>query len=313
MSSNGQGALSFFRRFANKTDLELGDPLFDQQVIIDSASPELVAEFLTPPRQAAVLTLLDGWREAKITNNSVWVASPGRERNLGKMSSTIHRLIDTAVVLGDPAPVQDALELQGAGYMGEAAARLHEIDDAEPNSFVELLEAETLTAMGRHDEGAAVLNHAAERIPANPDVVAWSEVAAKPNPLPKPALPTLATTVPLDWEAVVTDLFAGVRRGHEIVEHFEARYLDRTVTWSCEVLARRPYRIDTDFGNDPGVKATIRLGTVQTSRIVNRIEAVIQLGPDVNRRLGSQVKSTGTLLRIDRFSRKFYIGNAVVT
>ena len=68
--------------------------------------------------------------------------------------------------------------------MADAMVELHAINDADPNSFIELLEAESLIAMAQHPEAAIVHEHAADLIPGDKEVAAWTDVASRPNPLP---------------------------------------------------------------------------------------------------------------------------------
>jgi hypothetical protein len=100
------------------------------------------------------------------------------------LSSNLHRLLDTAVVFGASQQVTHALDLQDRGNMADAMVELHAINDADPNSFIELLEAESLIAMAQHPEAAIVHEHAADLIPGDKEVAAWTDVASRPNPLP---------------------------------------------------------------------------------------------------------------------------------
>ena len=81
-----------------------------------------------------------------------------------------------------------------------------------------------------------------------------------------------------------------------------------------EVMHKRNFKIDADFGSSAGVKATVCLGTIETSSgIKNRIEAVVHLPADTRLQEGEAVAFTGTLQRVDRFARKFFIAEAITT
>ncbi|MDG2027992.1 MAG: hypothetical protein P8J50_12865 [Acidimicrobiales bacterium] len=150
-------------------------------------------------------------------------------------------------------------------------------------------------------------------------------MAATPLLPPPPAPPTAdsaehadsaeqeasASSAPTDQQAAIEDLFGGSRTGHEIEAAFEQDYAGRRVEWTGEVENSRSYRSDHDFGDVPGTKTTVRLGSIGSSRLMsNRIKAVVDLLVDTDLAREDEIQFSGTLLRVDRFTRTLFVRDA---
>jgi len=298
-----QGALSFLRRITGGRDVAVGDPTFDDEVIVDSDDDEAIAAFLTPSRRAAILSTMGTWRGAVITNSSIEVSLSGRTRSEQTLRSTIRRLVDTALVLTDPEKLDRALEQRTEGDLHSGVDALHDINDESPNVFTEMLEAEALVGAGQHEEAEGILASVAERIPDDSEVEGLRRLASKPAPAP----PTVSEPG-LGWRALMEDLFAEGRRGYEVIEHFETNHLGRTVEWEGEVSRVREFRFDADFDGGPGVKATVELGSLDPDRPLSTdVEAIVRLPDGTRVDHGDRLEFTGRLMQVDRFSRAVYV------
>lgn len=319
-----QSSLSFFRRFVGGSDIQIGDPFFDEQVIVDAPDPAAVQAFLTPARRAAVLNLFASWPRGRFTNASVRVETRGVERNQQRLHGTITRLVETAQIMGAPADVDRILGGQLEGDLAGTADELHALNEAEPNAFTQMLEAEALVELGRHAEAAQVFDDLDGRLPEDPSVAQWNELAHLPPPPPPPPPPAppapveagldagpdavAPTQQPADQQAVIDDLFQADRMSWDMVEHFERTYQNSIVEWSGEVIDTSSYLHDTDFGAGPGVKAIVLLGHTGASEFIsNEVHAVVQLPEDTELERGTKVAFRGTLHHADRFARKVYV------
>jgi len=317
-----EGTLSRLTKSFWNRELEIGDPYFDSrvQILADQAHSDQVADFLNPARQAAALRIFGSWRQAEITHRSIDVRSIGIDRGAASIVRTVDELMAIAEILGDPSAVDEALRLQQLGQLGEAIGELHAINEHSSNVFTQMLEAEALMEHGEHEAAAEALPPP----PSGPDVdtveggfvaelEAWREVASTPAP---PLLPTPTNNAAisnLDQQDVIDDLFDGQRMSFQVVQRFEALYLNARVQWSGTVTNVHTYRHDSDFGEGPGLKVSVLLGTAGTSAVIsNEVHAVVQLDQGIEIKRDQEITFDGTLLFVDRFARKIYLSSGVV-
>ena len=178
-----QGTFSIFGRIVGRKDVQIGDPFFDDRVVIDTEATDAIQAFLTPTRQAAVLDLFATWQRGHFTQSSVTVETRGVEKNGNRIHSTVMRLVETAEVMG-AARVDAILEHQRQGSLGQAAEELHELNAEKPNAFTEILEAEALVEMGRHEEAAEIFDRVGQRLPDDPSIDRWRDLSHLPPPPP---------------------------------------------------------------------------------------------------------------------------------
>ena len=178
-----QGTTSFLRKLVGGRDVVIGDPRFDDSVVIDTDDPAAVAAFLSPARKAAVLTIFQLWRGAEIGNRIIAVETRGLQRSGDTIVATVNRLVDTALVMSAPAAVDHALELQEHGDLATGVAELHAVNEAAPNSFTSLLEAQGLVALGEREAAAAIVGDL-ETVPEDGEVAGLRELTHRPPPAP---------------------------------------------------------------------------------------------------------------------------------
>ncbi|MDW3217458.1 MAG: hypothetical protein R8F63_02490 [Acidimicrobiales bacterium] len=323
-----QGVGSFLRGMFGGADAVIGDPRFDSSVEIDGADGAALQAFLTPARRAAILSIFSTWPSAVITDSTIRVETRRVERNQDRLLASLNRLVDSARLLGDPGPVNAALAQRDDGDLTDAADALHAAAaaDAEPNTVTKVLEAEALIALDRAEEAKPILAAAATELPGDEEVAGWAAVAdeqiarheaasALPAPPPRPEPDAEPDRAPpsLAQQDTIDALFGSSRRGHEIEREFETRYAGETIEWSAEVESSRDYRSDRDFGDEPGTKTTMRIGSVGASTLMsNRVRAIVDLPADSDVDRGDTIAFTGTLLRVDRFTRTIYVADAAL-
>ena len=85
VSIKRERGLGLMKRLLGKTDIEVGDPAFDDALIVDAPDPEATRAFLTPSRRHAIYSLLESWPTAElstrlvtpITNSGTYTATNG--------------------------------------------------------------------------------------------------------------------------------------------------------------------------------------------------------------------------------------------
>ncbi len=307
---------SFFRRLTGGRDVIINDPVFDDNVIVDGADPLEIGRFLTPTRRMAVLSLLTSWDSAEVSNRSMKVDRRGIISDPQQLHGAIVRLVDMALLMSAPEEVDHALLLEAQGDLAQAAAELHTLNEAKQNTFTQKLEAEALVMMGERPAAEAILREVEATAPADPEVDGWRRVAGTPLPPPPSPPPTPAAPPRLDVgvEETIGDLFGGDRMGFETEERFSLAYRGRTVTWSGTVDSTRSFRSDSDFGSEPGTKATVHIGSLGDSRLVtSQVHAIVHLPADVELERNQEIEFTGTLVRVDRYMRNIYVSLARLT
>ncbi len=333
-----QSAMSRFTRiFSSQEDLVIGSPGFDDRVLIEGDDPVAIDRFLSPARQSVALALLEREQFVTITNRSIELERRGRMSDPHELTATVRHLVDMALVMSAPTEVDLALEKQAAGDLDEAIGDLRAINDrfadAEtPNTFTQMLEGEAVLATGDGAAAAEVFRS----IPAGGELQAeqWLDVAeahpvppmpppseagvASVPPVPassvaaEPEMPTQPTIVGPTVEATIDDLLKSNRTGSETEDRFLERYAGAVVRWSGTVDGVRPYRYDSDFEGE-GTRAVLTIGSLGDGVLItNRVQAVVQLPPDVGLRRGDELTVSGTLVRLDRYMRNFYLADAAV-
>ncbi|MGI9606574.1 MAG: hypothetical protein ACR2P0_10590 [Acidimicrobiales bacterium] len=324
----------FLKKLLGGRDVIVGDPAFDSKVIVNGPDDASISEFLTLGRRLAVLSLMEEYINVEVSNRRLQVETRNAETDPEALVRNVIRLVDTALVMCTPELVDHALELQEQGEMAAATAELHALNVDATNSFTQLLEAKSLVAMGEPIEAREVLSHVEERLPSDPDVAKWQQVATEaaaptrpilapevaPAPTPQTETTAGATAVvpvpervDLEQNAVVADLFASNRMGFEVEKLFETVYLGAHVTWTGEIDTMREYRMDSDFDGH-GTKTKILIGNLGNSRLVSsQVHAVVQLPPDLTVSRGDTITFRGTLMRVDRFMRNVFVANATIS
>lgn len=329
------------RIFGSSDDL-IGDPDFDSRVELRAPDPTAVNRYLTPARRMAVLRLMEGNDFVEIGPRALTVEQRGVELDSARVHAMITYLVDVAFVLGSPSEVDLALQKQERGDLADAVVALHELNDvqdAAPNSFTQLLEAEALVAMGEGEQASNLL----DELPVfDAELGEWKNVAnnhltpidLKPIQPPPPKVSTPPTTprspepaptarsssapkqavdrstVSLDQDAVIEDLFGSSRLSFDVEQRFFDVYELAKIEWRGTVQNSRNFRSDSDF-QGAGVKATVEIGSRGESKLVsNQVRAIVHFAEGTNLENGSPIRFSGTLIRADRYMRNLFVAGA---
>ena len=295
-----------FSFVTGRRDVTVGDPLFDERVIVDSDDEVAVRRFLSPARRAAVQDLLSVFDHATITERSIQVSKRGVSADATELVGTVTRLVDVAAVLGD-VRFNEILGQRQAGHLRRAADELHDYNRGRDNRFTATVEAETLAEAGQHTQARAAFDELWADQPDDPVSSGWYDVAASPDPPPL----TNAATIGSSQQAVIDDVFDVNRMSWEAVDHFEAAYRNRVVEWSGEVVSATAYDRDDDFDGGPGTRVVVGVGRAGRAGVVsNEVTAVVELAPDTHLVDGGEIRFRGVLANVDRFARTILVRHA---
>lgn len=300
------------RRRGLAVDVQIGDPLFDDNLMVESEHPDMLREFLTPARRAALTHLFEQNEDCQVLHNTIAVFQKGIEFHAPNIIAMVTWLVDVASIMQDPDFINTALARQDAGDLAAATSDLHHLNQRQHNAFMLALQAEDHVSLGDREQAAALYDKMQAALP--PASSGWNTLAHTPAPTTTTPAPAPPVTKQLDQQEVIDDLFDGSLAGYHAIERFDQHYANQPVHWIGEIERFTPYGHDGDFGAGPGIKAIVLLGGSGRSKLIsNEVRAVVQLPPGLALRVGHTVSFTGTLFRIDRFSRNLYLTNASIT
>lgn len=307
-----EGFLSGISRVFGVHDIEVGDEVFDSQVLVKGHNKGAILDFLTPDRRADIRRFLESHSGAVIDGEGIAWSSRGRMRDSARVLATVDEMRRLARALaGNEGP-------EGEGMLDDAMAVLREGNTSGADSAV----SGASSVLG---QAAAVLAGvgvlpaaaAADREPA-------PEPAAEADPAPEPARETESEPIreaevaadSLDVAAFCEAVFAPGALSFEANRRFEQGYRGQRVAWTGTLKAAEPYRFDFVFGSGPGVKATLAMDTVPAAAVGNReVKAVIALADGheaLQQRVGEQLEFCGTLLKVDGFAGNVFLSDARV-
>lgn len=272
------------RFFGKGVDIEIGDQAFDEYLVIETAHPELLRNYLTPARRTALVNLFTTNNDCEVRNDGITVYIPSIAVVPNLLTAKVFELVDIAKVM------------QGHGVDG----------DAEP------LVMEPVIPPGARPSAASTTP--TTPTPTRPAPMPTTPTPTPPSPKPPPSQPPSPQPHGLGQQVVIDDLFDGSRARYDAIERFTEEYANKKVHWQGEIERFSTYRHDTDFGDGPGIKAIVVLGAPGRSKLISaEVRAVVQLPPAVALRIGNTIAFSGTLRRVDRFSRQIYLADASVT
>lgn len=338
-----EGFLSSMAKLFGSQDIEVGDPQFDDEVLVKGTDPRRVVEFLTHSRRMRILRLLNSLDGCEIGDASISYSRSGTETDPERMQRHVRRMISVAARLSDRAEesssLDRAIEAKRAGELGQALEHVRRGSAAEaaPDADSSMVEGEILYTGGRYDEAAQVFEQARQESPEDDELEAWAEHSRKraataepppvesPVPLP-PAEPATAgspveTTAPPSPDGpsaqqVCEQLFDPKVLSLDASKLFEERYLNRRVRWTGTLRQARDYAFDIVFGDEPGTKLVVDVHEVQGGAFGRTVQALVRLPREalqaMQDRIGQPIAFEGRLISCDAFMRNLYVDQARV-
>ena len=312
-----QHALTRIGKLFGYQDIEVGDPVFDDDIIVKGEYPTRVAEFLTPARRLTITGLIELYPGAVITDTSISYRKRGLVSNVEELVSTMQRILSVARQLrGIDRVSERAAQRRLEGDVGEALDILEEAGDTG-DPFVDFLRKQQVGEI-RHarreaKEAIEVFRDLKRQAPADPEVDRWAKY--RPAEPAEPQQPAAAAPL-ADAEAVAAHLFHKDNYSFDTMEIFENEYQDRRVEWIGVLKRLRRFDYDRDFGDGPGVKAVFAIATLGTDLYAGReVDAIVRLprGAEDTLEVGQRYGFSGTLSRCDPAMRNLFVSDATLT
>jgi hypothetical protein len=297
-------------------DIEVGDAVFDDQVVVRAADERGVVEFLTPSRRLCILRLFEASRECTVNDERVTRIERGTDRDGGVIVDRVRSVVEAAKVIGGDAPaarrVDRALAARRRGDLDEALQEVRERPAFEtPSADAALVEQQILETTGQATVGSIAAATALSKAVDDP------QPAAVPTPPPTPPTPPEAAAEPgPEREEVCNALFGSTLMSLEVNRIFEDCYKGRRVRWEGKLERASTYYVDFVFGNDPGTKAVVELLELGGNVFGRTVQAILGLPPDAHeklaRRSGERIEFEGRLVGCDALVRNLYVADARV-
>ncbi|MFA9564262.1 MAG: hypothetical protein ACERLM_06110 [Acidimicrobiales bacterium] len=292
-------------------DIEIGDPVFDEAFIV-AGDPSSLAGWLTESRRLAILRLAQGFPTVRIDRSTVSWDRRDAITDGDELVRTLRRLASATHLVAGSAPAQQVVDRSfEAARLGQLAVGIDQLAGVDSPIGVEprLMAAEWMVADGRVDQAAPLLDELAEDLPGEPQVEHWRAVLDRHQAeVPGVEAPAVTTGPSRPLDEVIEGLFGGDPYGYEIQERFQGSF-DGTAVHGTGVLERlTPYSSDYDFSGRSGVKALVRVGTIE-HRLYGEVEidVVLALPDDTRIPLGSTISVEGTLVKVDPLLRNLYV------
>lgn len=308
-----QHALTRIGKLFGYQDIEVGDPLFDDEIIVKGEYPDHIAEFLTPARRVAITGLIELYPGAVITDTGISYQKRGLDTEEGQLISTMQRILSVARQLrGVDRVAERATQRRLAGDVGEALDLLEEAGETG-DPFVDFSRKQQVGEI-RHArrearEAIDVFRELQKQAPADPEVDSWARYRT-PEPAKSP------TTHSGDAEAVAAHLFHEDNYSFDTLEIFEREYEGSRVEWTGTLKRLRRFDHDRDFGAGPGIKAVFEIATLASDLYAGReVDAVVRLpdGAEGTLHVGQRYGFAGTLTRCDPAMRNLFVSNATLS
>ena len=305
-------------------DIEVGDPAFDELVVVKGDDPQRVAAFLDEARRLAVHRLVAEFGGVKITDDHIAWSSSGRERDPDRIVSVLRRFVSVARTLqgGVRRSMTEALRAQAEGDPGRAVAFLaadpwqpdalgERSGEAVPDPEERFITGVAAYSGGRYYEAAEAMRDVEAALPADEQAAKWRRRAEERAALPvgeeRPDVETID-----DPAGLADEVFAPGMMTFDGTAAFEDRFEGRRVRWKGTLVRSRPYRSDLDFGRGPGTKAVFRVYRLGFDLYGGRdVDAVVRLGEEAHEvlrdRREEEFTFEGTLLRVDSLMRNVYV------
>ena len=319
-----QTAFSGIKRFLGGQDIEVGDPTFDDFVVVESHDSIQARGFLNPARRLYVRRILSLHSGAEITDSQVKWDSKGVEKDPSDLVSNVKRMVDFAVnMTSDSAELQE--EPVDTPFADSNPKRLHDDmeavftvgDQSEPQTYVvdsipeppDLVNIEVEERQFEPDltTGFGQMQQDIE------DLLETDTVAPAIIDVPQEDRVELPPTSSMDVHDVCDNLFGSDRISFQIHETFKQNYEGLEVQWTGKLTRVDSYPFDLVFGNDPGTKAEFEVAELEGETVGSQtVKAMVQLPTDaheaLSKRTGDTIAFTGILVKCDSFMRMLFVG-----
>jgi hypothetical protein len=204
LSLTKEGFFSGVSKFFGSQDIQIGDPAFDQAMIIKGTSEHSIQSFLTPARRLRIQRFMAWRHENTINDNSIQCVKSGVASDRSSMVSTVQSMVRLAWHLiknrEDDERLQKAMWLQNEGNPEEAlkaidvivaqAAEKSAASVNEPGGFMkepvdeQRMQAELQYMAGDREQAHEAFQKLRSVVPEDGEIMEWIEMTKPANQLP---------------------------------------------------------------------------------------------------------------------------------
>jgi len=325
LSLTEQTAFSGLKKFFGANDIEVGDPSFDDFVVVRSHDSARAREFLNPARRLYVRRMLSLYPGAEITDSWIKWDSRGLDNDPSALVTNVKRMVDFALNMTAEAvdeqketvesadagssPIRPVDDLEAVFTVGDRSNPPTYVVDSIPSPPISVTigvdeRTEETTPTTAFEEIHQEVDEPTETDRAAPTVVA----------VPQEEQSGSSSTRGVDAHDVCHDLFGSGKISFQIDEIFKQNYEGLEIRWSGTLSRVDSYPFDLVFGNDPGTKAEFELAEIKGDTFRSyTVKAVVQLPAEahdaLSPRTGQTIAFAGTLLRCDSFLRLLFVAD----
>ncbi len=286
-------------------DIEVGNPDFDDTVLVKGGYPDAVIEFLTPFRQHRIRQMVLSYTEVVITNEYVEVIKRGKDTEPGVIVHCVRALLSFCGAVTDEA-------------QGIADDLAHPIVEEVEQSVPEAVEPSYDPFIPPNP----IIPNRSE-IPELPEEepgmeVELEEIIEEPIVLDEPVSPEeqgkpTAASV-LDVEEVAAALFGGDTGSLLLASKvFDDQYKDRRVAGLGTLKRVGKFSYDPVFTNCIGVKATFEIcelaGAYSKTKVIAEVKFPMEEYDALNSKIDMSFPITGNLIAQDATMHRLYIAD----
>ena len=315
LTAKRQHPIARIGKFFGMQDIEIGDPVFDEAIILKGDYPENVIQFLTPDRRVAITGLIENFPNAVITDTEIVYSQPKFVTLASDLTSIMQRIISVAQALQGVDPIsRRAVERRLAGDVTEALDMLEQAGSSG-DPFIDFARkqqvGEIRYARGDNAGARQIFEQLKDQAPKDPGLERWAKQAASQH-TDRPSGGDVETA---DAPTVAEHLFHKDNYSFDTMEIFENEYEGRTVSWTGDLKRLRRFDHDRDFGDGPAVKAVLRIAVLGTDIYSGRdVDAVVRLPESTadTLEIGGRYSFQGTLSRCDPAMRNLFVTEAAL-
>ncbi len=316
MKITRQGMMQGIGKAFGMQDIEVGNPAFDDYLLVKGADPDAVRGFLSIEIQSAIRDLAFTYSNVTITGTYAQIDKSGKESDAGIMVNTVRRLAGFC-------------ETMMEADRNEAAVAAPEVEvDAAP-SGMPIIEIEPPEIPFDQLPSANPIVPEPPEIPALPDdpefpdeeltevslpeeLMVEEEMLTEIEALKDPGDPIdLPEQGPLDLVETAKQLFGDSGGSLLVSSQFDEQCKGRKITGSGELIRVSRISYDPIFTDTKGAKATISVcqlaGTYSKIKVVAEVMYPREEYDQLDARVGMTLPVSGRLVAQDSMMHRLYV------
>lgn len=323
MKMTRQGALHTLGKVFGMQDIEIGDPGFDDRIILRGSDPVAIRRFITPDIRDAIKLLVASHQDVTITNEHVCVMKKGKDTDSAIIVSTTKRLLkfcdkmNAASRVAHPGKNEVILDKHPSAEPILEVPQPPEIPAVEPPYDPYSTPNPVVPEPPMIPVVDDVIGETTDPAPDDGTVVVAVEtpVPVEPEPVVPPKAPEpeepIDRSVPVNLKDAARELFGDSGSSLLSSKLFDEKFKDRPVEGSGVVRRVGKFSYDPVFVNAKGVKVSLAVCEFPGTYSKIKVTAEVMYPPEDYDSLRSMVGATlpisGTLFAEDAMMNALYI------